>query len=405
MENSVWSKKQNFFVILMIGALNSITPFSIDMYLPAFPQVAHDLHTTITKVALSLSTYFLGFALGQLIYGPLLDRFGRKRPLYVGIILYIMTTIGCPFSGTIETLLVLRFIEALSGCVASIAALAMVRDFFPVNQSARIISLMVLILGASPLLAPTVGAIIAEAWGWHFIFVILAAIALILLIVAILFLPEGHIPDKTISLKPKPILQGFKVVLFNPTFIVFALSGTLSFSGLFVYLAGSPSIFMDFFHLDPRVYGGLFALLSIGFIGGSQLNHLLTRKFDTRKIFSTTLFFQVILSALFLIFALTVPKNLLATISFLFCLLLCCGLSYPNAAAIALSPFSRNVGTASALLGFIQIGIGGFLSSGISALRFHGCSATALIMTFTSVTALIILFLKKSKQIKKYGLG
>jgi MFS transporter, DHA1 family, multidrug resistance protein len=399
MEKSVRSKKKNFFLILMIGALNTITPFSIDMYLPAFPQVAHDLRTTITKVALSLSTYFLGFALGQILFGPLLDRFGRKPPLYAGLILYIIATLGCPFSGTIETLLVLRFVEALSGCVASIAALAMVRDFFPLDQSARIISLMVLILGASPLLAPTVGAVVAVAWGWHIIFVILAAIALIMLIVSILFLPEGHQPDKTISLKPKPILQGFKVVLLNPTFIVFALSGTLSFSGLFVYLAGSPSIFLDFFHLDARIYGGLFALLSIGFIGGSQLNHLLTRKFDNKKIFRTTLIFQVTLSALFLIFALTVPKNLIATLAFLFCLLLCSGLSYPNAAAIALSPFSRNAGTASALLGFIQIGLGGLLSSGIGALRFHGCSTTALIMTFTSVTGLLILLLNKSAQI------
>jgi len=124
------SRKQNFFLILILGLLNAITPFSIDMYLPAFPQIANDLHTSIGNIALSVSTYFLGFALGQILYGPLLDRFGRKRPLYVGLILYIIATIGCTASGTVEALLIIRFIQALSGCVASVAAMAMVRDFF-----------------------------------------------------------------------------------------------------------------------------------------------------------------------------------------------------------------------------------------------------------------------------------
>jgi DHA1 family bicyclomycin/chloramphenicol resistance-like MFS transporter len=329
-ENTERNKKQGFFLILMIGGLNTITPFSIDMYLPAFPQIARELHTSTAKVALSVSTYFLGFAVGQILYGPLLDRFGRKSPLYTGLILYILTTLACAVSHTIEMLLLLRFIQALSGCVASVAALAMVRDFFPVSQSARIISLMVLILGASPLLAPTVGGLIVPVWGWQFIFVMLAAIALIMRVLSFLFLPEGHKPDKTISLKPKPILMSFKEILSDPTFYVFALAGTFSFSGLFVYVAGSPSIFMDFFHLNARIYGGLFALLSIGFIGGSQLNHLLNHRFDNKKIFSTTLYFQVVISLCFLIFALTVSKNLPVTIAFLFCLLFCSGLTYPN---------------------------------------------------------------------------
>src|ERR1700685_1793677 len=118
------SRSQNFFLILMMGALNTITPISIDMYLPAFPKIAGDLHTSIGNISLSVSTYFLEFALGQILYGPLLDRFGRKRPLYVGLCLYVMATLGCAFSHSIESLLVIRFIQALSGCVASVAAMA-----------------------------------------------------------------------------------------------------------------------------------------------------------------------------------------------------------------------------------------------------------------------------------------
>src|SRR4051812_10636617 len=183
------SKQQNFLLILIIGALNTITPFSIDMYLPAFPKIAADFHTEIEKVALSVSTYFLGYSLGQIIYGPLLDRFGRKPPLYVGLILYIIATIGCFTTSTIEGLWVIRFFQALGGCVGAVAAIAMVRDFFPVEKSARVISLLVLILGASPLLAPSVGSFIITAWGWHTVFIMLAAITFIILLLVFFFLP------------------------------------------------------------------------------------------------------------------------------------------------------------------------------------------------------------------------
>lgn len=399
------SKTQNFFLILIIGALNTITPFSIDMYLPAFPQIARDLHTGIGDVALSVSTYFLGFAVGQILYGPLLDRFGRKPPLYAGLLLYIIATVGCIVSGTIGALWVMRFIQALSGCVASVAAMAMVRDFFPVDKSARIISLLILILGASPLLAPTVGSFIVNAWGWHFVFITLAAIAGVMLLVVLFFLPEGHAPDRSISLKPRPILNGFREILFEPRFYVFALAGTFAFSGLFVYVAGSPAVFMDYFHLSAKQYGGVFAFLSIGFIGGSQLNHILTRKYGNEGILKTTLICQVTLAAAFLLGSLSGWYGLTAVIAFLFVLLLCAGLTYPNAAALALAPFAKNAGTASALLGFIQIGIGGLISSGAGMLHFPGSLTMAVIMAFSAVLALIILLSGKGAVARSFKLA
>lgn len=398
-------RKQRFFLILILGALNTITPFSIDMYLPAFPQIAADLHTSIEKVALSVSTYFLGFAIGQILYGPLLDRFGRKRPLYAGLVLYIIATIGCTASGTIEMLLLMRFVQALSGCVASVAAMAMVRDFFPADRSAAIISLLVLILGASPLLAPTVGSFIVNAWGWHFVFVSLAAIVFIILLVVIFFLPEGHLPDTTISLKPVPVINEFKIILFEPKFYLYALAGTFSFSGLFVYVAGSPSLFMDYFKLGATAYGGVFALLSVGFIGGSQLNHLLTRKYSNETILKTTVICQVTVAAIFLLGSFNAWYGLPAVIVFLFVLLSCAGLTYPNAAALALAPFSKNAGTASALLGFMQIGVGGLISSGIGMLHFKGSMTIAFIMETTAVVALLILLAGKSKLRRKTSIS
>jgi len=391
------TKRQNFFLILILGALNTITPFSIDMYLPAFPQIANDLHTTIGNVSLSVSVYFLGFAFGQIIYGPLLDRFGRKRPLYAGLILYIIVSIGCAAAGTINSLLIFRFFQALGGCVASVAAMAMVRDFFPAEESARIISFLILILGLSPLLAPTVGSLVVSVLNWHWVFILLAIIVLIIVIVTVFFLPEGHAPDLSISLKPAPILANFRDIIMEKRFYIFALAGTFSFTGLFVYVAGSPAIFMEGFHVSAKTYGAIFALLSIGFIGGSQMNHLLTRKYLNEEIFKTVLIIQVIAGAFFLLGVLNSWYGLASHLIFLFILLSCAGLTYPNAAAIALSPFSKNVGSASALLGFIQIGIGGVISSGVGMLNTKGSFSTALIMSVTSVIALIILLAGRTR--------
>ena len=390
------SKQQNFILILILGALNTITPFSIDMYLPAFPTIAHDFHTSIDKVALSVSTYFLGYSLGQIIYGPLLDRFGRKPPLYVGLILYILATIGCFTTNTIEGLWVIRFMQAIGGCVASVAAMAMVRDFFPVEKSASVISFLVLILGVSPLLAPTAGSFIIVTWGWHTVFIALAVITCIIMILVFFFLPEGHPADKTISLKPKPIINGFKTVLFTPRFYVFTLAGTFSFSGLFVYVANSPAIFMGQFHLSEKLYGGVFALLSLGFIGGSQLNHILTKKFSNHQILKAALIVQAMVAIIFLIGAINGWYGLIAVLVLLFVLLSCCGLTYPNAAALCMAPFSKNAGTASALLGFIQIGLGGLISGSVSLLPMDGITAMATIMATTVIIALIILLSAKN---------
>jgi MFS transporter, DHA1 family, multidrug resistance protein len=394
--------KQKLFLIVMLGVLNTLTPISIDMYLPGFPQVARDLGTSMGNVALSASTYFLGFAIGQIVYGPLLDRFGRKVPLYIGLFLYAIASVGCIYSHSIEIFWIMRFFQALCGCVASVTAMAMVGDFFSTEQSARVISFLILILGVSPLLAPTVGGFIVNFWGWHWVFIVLATISLIILVCVYLLLPEGHDPDPSISLKAKSIIAGFKAILFERQFYVFALAGSFAFAGLFVYVAGSPSIFMQGFHLSPKTYGGIFALLSVSFIGGSQMNHLLTRKFKNVEIFKTTLYIQVLVSILFLIGELEAWNGLIAVIIFLFILLGCAGLTYPNAAALALSPFSKNGGSASALLGFIQIGIGGLISSSVGVLGFKGNLSTAFAMSLSAVIGLILLLSQMKKLSDNY---
>ena len=391
------TKQQNFFLIFILGLLDTIGPFSIDMYLPAFPEIADDLHTTVQNVSLSVSTYFLGFAAGQILYGPLLDRFGRKRPLYIGLSFYIVATLMCGLSNSINVFLVMRFFQALSGCVGAVAALAMVRDFFSPEKTASVISLLILIIGLSPMLAPTAGSFVAVAFGWRYVFITLAAIALIVLLLVIFFLPEGQPPDTTVSLKPKPILLNFKNIILEPQFYVYTLAGTFSFAGLFVYVAGSPAVFMDGFRLSAKMYGGIFALLSVGLIGSSQLNHVLTRRYKSEDIFRVATIIQTFTATIYFIGVLNDWYGLIANIILLFIILSCTGLCYPNAAAVALAPFERNAGSASALLGFIQLGVGGLLSSGVGVIHTKGSFSTSLLIVITSFIALLILLAGRNK--------
>jgi DHA1 family bicyclomycin/chloramphenicol resistance-like MFS transporter len=392
------SRPPNWFIILLLGALCVITPFAVDMYLPAFPLIAAQFKTTTSAVSLSLSTYFIGFAVGQMLYGPLLDRFGRKRPIYVGLSIYIVASLGCTSPHNMKTLIVLRCLQAMGGCVAQVSAVAMVRDFFPVKESARIFSLLFLMIGVSPLVAPTVGSIIMTWLGWQWIFVLLACIATATLALIYFLLPEGHTPDPSISLKPATMLRQFQQILIRPQFYTYALSGAFSFAGLFTYVAGSPIIFMEGFHVNASIFGIIFATLTMGFIGGSQVNVFLLRKLSSEQIFSMALVLQALFGVLFIIGTLFGWLGLTATLILFFAFLSCIGLTGPNGGAMALAPFSQNVGSASALLGFVQMGMGAIISTGIG---FFGATAVVASLCGSSLLAVLIFIIGNRLIVEK----
>lgn len=391
------STHNRFLIILILGALSTISPFAIDMYLPAFPGIAGALHTTTAKMSLSISSYFIGLAVGQVIYGPLLDRFGRKLPLYAGLILFIAASFLCLRSKSIEWLVAMRLLQALGGCAAQVASMAMVRDFFPVRETARIISLLILILGVSPLLAPTVGGFVAGHWGWPWVFVILASFALFCLALCFQLLPEGHAPDASVSLKPLPILRNFLDVLKEPQFITYASSGAFAFSGLLVYVAGSPIIFMEVFKVSAHDFGLIFAGLAVGFIGSNQINVLLLRKFSSSQIFWAALLVECPTALVLLAGTCFGWFGLWPTLVLLFIALSSLGLAFPNAAALALAPFDHNIGSAAAMLGFLQIGISSLASSAISFFDSHGMLPVVSIIAATSWIGLAIYVLGKRK--------
>ncbi len=356
------TKKRYFFLILILGTLTALGPFSIDMYLPSFPAIAKDLQTTVARVSLSLSGFFIGISAGQLLYGPLLDRFGRKKPLYIGLAIYILASFGCLSVHSIEALIVLRFVQAIGGCAAGVASVAMVRDLFPVQDNAKVFSLLMLVVGASPMIAPTVGGYVTAAFGWQSVFLILAVMGTLILLASIFFLPESYRPDPAISLKPKPILLGFWVVLREPQFYTYAIAGAMAFACLFAYISGSPLVFMDIFHVNGKVYGWIFAFLSIGFIGSSQFNSLLLKKYRSGQIVFSALVGQSLIGLIFLFGTWNGWFGLYGTIAMLFLFLCCLGIANPNASALSLAPFSKNAGSASALLGALQLGLGALAS-------------------------------------------
>lgn len=387
----VMTSKRYFLLIMILGSLTALAPFSIDMYLPGFPDIARSLHTSSENVALSLSSFFIGISAGQLLYGPLLDKYGRKPPLFAGLAVYIAASIGCYFSASIEMFIAMRFIQAIGGCAASVASITMVRDIFPVKDNAKVFALLILVLGASPMIAPTVGGYVTEAFGWQLIFIILALIAVLITLSVIFFLPESYKPDPTYSLKPRPIINGFISVIKTPQFYTYAISGGIAFSGLFAYISSSPVVFMEVFKVSSKTYGWVFALLSVGFIGSSQVNSFLVKKYKSQQIVNAALISMVIISVLFLVGSMQNVLGLAGTIIMIFLVLCCVGIISPNTSALALAPFEKNAGTASALLGAFQMCIGSVVSVGVSMFKSQSSIPMSAIMLAASSIALLVL--------------
>ena len=382
-----------FIRILILGLLSAIGPFSIDMYLPGFPAIAKNLQTDVSYVAYTLSAFFVGISIGQLLYGPLLDKYGRKKPLYFGLLLYIVASAGCIFSYSIESLIALRFLQALGGCVGMVASRAIVRDLFDVEENAKIFSLLMLVIGISPIIAPTLGGYVTTALGWRYIFLILTLIGIIILVLVKFLLPESKEPDAAYSLKPRFILRKFAGVFKETQFVTYAITGALTASGLYAYIAGSPHVFMEIFGASEKTYGWIFAIVAGGLILATQLNTQLLKISKSEKIIPRAIVFQTITGLLLLTGFINNWWGLESSVVLCCIFLACQGFTFPNASALALAPFEKNAGSASALLGCLQMAVGTLSSAMVSL--FHNNSATpmAAIMALCAALALTVLLL------------
>jgi DHA1 family bicyclomycin/chloramphenicol resistance-like MFS transporter len=367
------------------------------MYLPGFPAIAADLNTTIDHVSYSLSSFFIGICAGQLISGPLLDRYGRKPPLYAGLIIYVIASIGCAMSTSVDMLIGFRLLQALGGCVGMVAPSAIVRDVFPVNESAKVFSLLILVLGVSPIIAPTFGSFLISHFSWNAVFLVLAGIVVLLMIAVFFFLPESRKADPSLSLKPKAILGNFYTVIKEPQFYTYALAGAIAAAGLFAYLAGSPFVFMNLFKVSATQYGWIFAIIAAGLITSSQLNNQLLKKFSSEQIIKITLLVQSSIGIILFVGAVMNVLNLYSTIGLMFLFLSCQGFTFPNSAALSLAPFTKEAGSASALMGALQMALGALASAVVGMISNGTMLPMTGIMAGCALLGLIVLLLGKSR--------
>lgn len=387
------TKKERVLTIFTLGLLSALGPFSIDMYLPGFPAIAESLHTTVARVSLSLSSFFIGISVGQLLYGPLLDKFGRKVPLYIGMGLYIAASLACATVQSADMLIFFRFLQALGGCAGMVASRALVRDLFPVNENAKIFSLLMLVVAVSPIVAPSLGSFVTAAFGWHTIFLVLTGIAILTVIAIFVWLPKGKEPDKEMSLYPTQIVNGFLQVWKTPQFYTYALAGAIASSGLYAYVAGAPYVFMELFHVSKKQFGWVFAFIAMGLIGASQLNTLLLRKYSSAQITFWALSCQCVAGIAFVIGSLFGLLGLYSTIGIIWIFLSTQGFAFPNTSALSIAPFGRNAGTASALMGAIQLGIGAFTSAMVGLFHSESSLSMALIMCGCAIVSFAVLLI------------
>lgn len=385
------------FLIILLGILAALGPFSIDMYLPGFRQIAEDLGTDEKHVTFTLTSYFIGIAVGQLIYGPVVDKYGRKMPLLAGLMIYALAALGCALSPDIETMTAMRLLQALGGCVGMVASNAIISDVFESSQRAKAFSTLMLVMGVAPLIAPSIGSFFVEQMQWNYIFYFLTFFAALVMGLIYIFLPETSRYMHTDKLRISKIVRGYSEVFQNKTFIAYTLAGSISMSILYAYISSASFIFLTLYQLDKATFSVIFAINAAGFIGGSYLNGIFTNRFHYIKIANVVAWILSIVSLIVLVMLYFNEQiQYKWMVVSIFILLFLTGFINPNTTAASLAPFTSNTGTASALGGAIRMGTGAAVAAAIGV--FQGSSAMtlfAVIFVSAILTTLLLYFAPK----------
>ena len=385
------TERQRLRLTLVLGALSALGPLSIDMYLPTFPSVAQSLGTSVAAVQLTLATYLAGFAVGQLAYGPLADRFGRRRPLLAGLGLYLVSALACALAPSLALLAGARFVQGLGGCAGLVISRAVVRDRFDVSESSRVYSSLMLVMGAAPILAPFLGGQVMALAGWRAVFGVLVLASAILLSLIALGLPESLPPEARHRLGVRETLRSFAAPLRDGPFMRLTLVGGAILAAMFAYISAAPFVFIGLYGVPAQRFGLIFGANAFGLIAASQLNRLLVRRIGSQRALRVGVGGALLAySALFL--AIVLGGSLAVVLPPLFVGISMFGLVMPNATAAAMEQFGERAGSASSVLGVLQSSCGALAATAVSALADGTARPLASVTLACGAAAVVLLF-------------
>jgi len=376
---------------ILLGTLTAFGPLSIDFYLPGLPAIAREFQTGTAAAQQTLAVFFVGLALGQAFYGPLSDRFGRRRPLLFGCVLYALASLGCAFAPSIQSLVALRFAQALGGCAGIVISRSIVRDLFDERESARMYSFLILVLGLAPITAPLIGGQILALSGWRTIFFVLCGFGVVCVGLVVFVLSETLPVERRTRAGFGAVLRIYGSLLADGRFMGYALAGGLASGALFAYVAGSPFVFIELNGVPPERFGLLFGTNAFGLILASQFNRRLLVRYYSGQILAAALAVTAISGLLLAVITVIGIGGFPGMLVVLFCCVASMGLVLPNATALAMAPFGQQAGSASALLGALQFAIGAAAGSLVGALDNGTALPMVAIIACCGVAAYVVL--------------
>ncbi|MBB5213567.1 Bcr/CflA family multidrug efflux MFS transporter [Parapusillimonas granuli] len=363
--------------LVLMGLLTALGPLAIDMYLPAFPDMVRSLGTDQGMVERTLPSYLLGLAAAQVFYGPFADRYGRKKPLLFGLIVFTIASVGCALTDSIEHLSLWRIAQAFGGAAGMVIPRAVIRDNFDTRDASKALSVLMLVMGVTPILAPILGAQVLNFGSWRYIFAIMAGCGALLFVSVVFGMRETLVPEKTIPLSFGNIGRNYRGLLAHKRFMCYSLAGGFGSAGMFAYISGSPRVFINVFDVPPQYFGLLFGLNAAALIATSQVSARLLNRHAPETLLKFAQAALLIGSAAGFAMTLAGVLTLPLLMAALLCFMAGQGFVNPNAAALALREQGHRLGVSSAMMGTLQMICGSAAGLGVSAWQ----SDTALPLT------------------------
>ncbi|MBY6537926.1 multidrug effflux MFS transporter [Rhodococcus sp. BP-349] len=376
-------------LVVLLGALTALGPFTVDMYLSAFPFIAAEFEISETAVQFTLTGTLLGFAAGQLVIGPLSDAMGRRRPLILGSALHVVASLGCAVAPGIETLAVLRVIQGFGGAAGAVLAMAVVRDLYDGGAAAAMLSRLMLVMGVAPILAPSIGGLVVDVSTWRVIFVVLAALGLIAVLVGVIAMPETLPPGARQKAGARRVMRNYLALGSDRAFLSMVVVCGLGRVVMFSYISASPFVLQGSFGFTPYQFGWAFAAGAVVLIASSQLNVVLVRRWPTRTVLQSALVVGAVVAIAFVVLAATGAGGVAGFIVPVYLMLAVMGTVLPNGPAQAMSDKRAVAGTAAAVIGGVQF-VCAAAAAPVVGLLGNDALAVASMMAFAASAAVVL---------------